>query len=96
MAVIEDGRLVWSGAFGIRSTETGEPVDTETLFEAASMTKPVTATIALRFVDQGKLDLGTPLATYRREERYEGDDRYERLHSTACPHAHDRASELGH
>ena len=58
-ALIEDGKIVWTGAFGVRSAETGEPVDDETMFEAASMTKPVCAYVALRLVERG---VGAPRA----------------------------------
>ena len=95
VAVIRDGEIVWARGFGVRNVETGEPVDEETIFEAASMTKPVTAYVAMRLVERGALDLDAPLAGYLREERYEGDgggDRYERLtarhvltHTTGLP-----------
>ncbi len=92
-AVIRDGEIVWARGFGVRSVETGEPVDEETIFEAASMTKPVTAYVAMRLVERELLDLDAPLAGYLREERYEDDEgRYERLtarhvltHTTGLP-----------
>jgi CubicO group peptidase (beta-lactamase class C family) len=91
-ALIEDGRVVWTGAFGVRTAETGEPVDGETMFEAASMTKPVCAYAALRMVGRGELALDAPLHTYLREERFPQTDRYEALtarhvltHTTGLP-----------
>ncbi len=78
-AFIEDGRIVWTGAFGVRNTETGEPIDDETVFEAASMTKPVCAYVAMRMIDRGELSLDTPLFTYLRETRFPETERYERL-----------------
>ena len=43
IAVVRDGEPMWTGAYGIRNAESGEPVREETLFEAASLSKPLTA-----------------------------------------------------
>jgi CubicO group peptidase (beta-lactamase class C family) len=57
LAVIEDGKLAWARAYGVRGRDTKEPVTPDTLFQAASLSKPVTALGALLLVQQGKLDL---------------------------------------
>jgi CubicO group peptidase (beta-lactamase class C family) len=57
MAVIEDGKLAWTRAYGLRGRETGGPVTPDTLFQAASVSKPVTALGAVLLVQQGRLDL---------------------------------------
>lgn len=49
-------------AFGVRNLDTGAPVDSQTVFEAASLSKPVVAHAALQLVDDGKLDLDEPLS----------------------------------
>jgi CubicO group peptidase (beta-lactamase class C family) len=49
-------------AYGQADTSTLSPVDTNTLFQAASLSKPVSAAIVLDLIDQGKWDLDTPLA----------------------------------
>jgi CubicO group peptidase (beta-lactamase class C family) len=64
IAVIRDGEILWSGAFGIKSTKTGEPVTEDTIFEAASLTKPFFAYLALMMVEKGELDLDKPLIEY--------------------------------
>lgn len=51
-------------AFGVRNTETGAPVDAQTVFEAASLSKPVVANAALQLIDAGKLDLDEPLSRF--------------------------------
>jgi len=64
IALIHDGQLVWTGSFGYANTETKKPVTDETLFEAASLSKPVFAYGVLKLVDKGQLDLDTPLNKY--------------------------------
>jgi CubicO group peptidase (beta-lactamase class C family) len=92
MAVIQDGKIVWSGAFGVRSHESNAPVDENTIFEAASLTKTVTAVAALKLVERGALDLDTPLADYLPYPKLAGDERYKKItarhvltHTTGLP-----------
>ena len=63
-AVLRDGRIVETKALGLRDTSTGTPVDENTIFEAASLSKPVFAYAVLQLVDAGLLSLDTPLSTY--------------------------------
>jgi CubicO group peptidase (beta-lactamase class C family) len=64
IAVIRDGILLWSGAFGVKSAQTKEPVTEDTIFEAASLTKPFFAYYAMKLVEAGELDLDKPLVGY--------------------------------
>jgi len=57
IAFIEDGRVKWARAYGVADAAEGRPVTPDTLFQAASMSKMVAATGALRLVEQGRLDL---------------------------------------
>ena len=57
IAVIENGKVAWARGYGVRDLETNTPVNAETVFQAASISKPVTAIAALKFVEMGKLDL---------------------------------------
>ncbi len=57
IAVIRDGEVEWARGFGLADVESGRAVMTETLFQAASITKPVTAAAALTMVQDGLLDL---------------------------------------
>ena len=50
--------------FGAANAEEKNPVTDETIFEAASLSKIVTAYAALKLVDEGKLDLDRPLNQY--------------------------------
>jgi CubicO group peptidase (beta-lactamase class C family) len=76
VAVIKDSNVVYHHGFGVRNTTTKEPVTDLTVFEAASMTKPVFAYLVLRLVDRGILKLDTPLYTYLPYEDIAYDDRY--------------------
>jgi CubicO group peptidase (beta-lactamase class C family) len=57
LAVIEDGRVAWARAYGVRDRGNKVPVTTETLFQAASISKPVSALGALALVQQQRVDL---------------------------------------
>lgn len=56
IAVLDDGKIAWAKGYGV-SRAGGPPITPDTIFQAASISKPVTAFAALRLVDQGKLDL---------------------------------------
>ena len=57
VAVIRDFEVHWAKGYGIADVETGTPVDDETLFQAASISKPVTAMAALAAVEDGRFSL---------------------------------------
>ena len=61
IALIRDGRIAWTGTYGVADKATGRPVTRDTLFQAASISKPVAATAALDLVEQGRLDLDRPI-----------------------------------
>jgi CubicO group peptidase (beta-lactamase class C family) len=64
IALVADTRLVWNGTFGWANSATGAPVTQETVFEAASLSKPVFAYAVLQLVDAGVLELDVPLVRY--------------------------------
>jgi CubicO group peptidase (beta-lactamase class C family) len=57
IAVINDGRIEWARGYGVLEAGGKDPVTSATLFQAASISKSFTAMLALRLVEQGKLDL---------------------------------------
>jgi CubicO group peptidase (beta-lactamase class C family) len=76
VAVIKASKVVYHRGFGLKNVATKEPVTDDTVFEAASMTKPVFAYLVLRLVDRGLLKLDTALFTYLPYEDIAHDDRY--------------------
>jgi N-acyl-D-amino-acid deacylase len=57
LAVSKDGRLVLAKAYGIADKEKDLPVQPESLFRIASVSKTITAVAVLKLVEEGKLDL---------------------------------------
>jgi CubicO group peptidase (beta-lactamase class C family) len=60
VAVVDRGELAWACAYGHRVAG-GDPVSIRTLFHAKSVSKPVSAAVALRLVDTGLLALDEPV-----------------------------------
>jgi CubicO group peptidase (beta-lactamase class C family) len=57
LAVIHGFEVHWAKGYGVRDVTTGAPVDTETVFQAASISKPVAAMGSLRAVQDGLFGL---------------------------------------
>ena len=57
VAVIHGFDVHWAKGYGVADVETGAPVDVETLFQAASISKPVTAMAAMVAVQEGRFAL---------------------------------------
>jgi len=60
IAVIDHGKVGYVGAHGIRNAK-GDPLTTDTVMYGASLTKTVFAYMVMQLVDQGRLNLDTPL-----------------------------------
>ena len=65
LACIHNGTVAWTQVFGLARVG-GEPVTPETLFQASSISMPVTAVAVLRLVEQGKLNLDVAVTQYLR------------------------------
>jgi len=61
VAVIEGSRIIWAKGYGVIESGHPAPVTTETLFQAASISKPVAAMAMLKLVEDGKLSLDAPV-----------------------------------
>ena len=57
VAFFDHGRIIWTRSYGLADMATKKPVTSETLFQAASISKPVNALAALHLVQEGKLSL---------------------------------------
>ena len=59
VAVVRYGRLVYARGFGVADRESGTPVQPDSLFRIASLSKPITAVAVLKLVEDGRLELDT-------------------------------------
>jgi CubicO group peptidase (beta-lactamase class C family) len=101
IAIVNDTAIAWSRGFGMRSLETNEPVDENTVFEAASLSKPVFAYAVLQLVDQGLIDLDTPISEYYDYDAIAHDERAKKItprmvlcHSPGFPNWRPRDGQL--
>jgi len=62
--VVHGGELEYVRAFGVQETSGNTPVDADSVFRIASMSKQLTALATLRLRDAGKLELDAPAETY--------------------------------
>lgn len=64
VAVVDGGRLAWARALGVGDANLGRAVTPHTAFQAASISKAIAATLTLRLVQQGGLDLDVDVNRY--------------------------------
>ncbi len=65
--VWRDGRVVHAAVLGRRDLTTNAPMERDTIFRIASMTKPVTTVAALMLYDEGRFALDEPIARHAPE-----------------------------
>jgi len=61
VALVQHGQVVWAGGYGVADPTTCWPVTAPTRFQAASLSKPVTAWGVLRLVEAGRVGLDEPI-----------------------------------
>lgn len=61
IAVFENYKIVWTGAYGVLDASSGAAATSRTLFQAASISKPVNAMAVLRVARREKLSLDAPI-----------------------------------
>lgn len=64
IALVDDQQVVWAEGFGYADTATRLPATADTVYRIGSVSKLFTSTAAMQLVEQGRLDLDKPLATY--------------------------------
>jgi CubicO group peptidase (beta-lactamase class C family) len=69
LALIRDGSIDWTAEYGSTGRTGSGPVTTSTLFQAASLSKPVAALVALKLVQDGRLSLDDDVDRYLRSWR---------------------------
>ena len=79
VAVTDAGETIFLKTYGVRHIDSMAPIDHNTVFEAASLTKPVVAYCAMKLVEQKDLDLDRPLYTYLEYPDASHDDRYKSI-----------------
>ncbi|MEO1514760.1 MAG: serine hydrolase [Bacteroidota bacterium] len=92
IAIYSKDGILFNKGMGVKSLETKEPVDEQTIFCAASLGKPVFTYGVLRLVDQGILDLDKPLYEYMPHRDLLHDERHKQItgrmvlsHTTGLP-----------
>ena len=75
VAVVADARVAWQRGFGFGDAAANKPVTARTMFEAASVSKPVFAYVVMKLCESGILDLDTPLTKYTSERFLPNDPR---------------------
>lgn len=87
LALIESGTVTYKKTYGYREVETATSLDTDTVMYGASLTKFLFSAFVMQLVEEGKLDLDTPIAallpkelpSYERYQDLEGDPRWRQL-----------------
>ena len=64
VAVVRDGELAWSAAYGHADAARDRPMTTDRVFRTESISKPVTAWAVMRLVEQGRIGLDDPVAQH--------------------------------
>ncbi|QDK79275.1 beta-lactamase family protein [Spirosoma sp. KCTC 42546] len=103
IAIIRANKLVYSKGYGLTKADSTQPVTSATIFDAASLSKPVFAYAVLQLVEERLLDLDKPLYEYLPYPDVAADERYKKItarmvlsHRTGFPNwrKNRRSSEL--
>ena len=83
VGILHNGQETIAG-FGVTNVNHPLSVESDTLFQIGSTTKTITATVAMRLVEAGKLDLDTPIRTYLPELRLSDESVAQRVTLRHC------------
>ena len=73
VAVVENGRLSFVHGYGRTSAEHGQPIDAQTVFRWASLSKTVSGTLSARLAADGVFSLTDPVEAFHTSLRLPGD-----------------------
>ncbi|MDM0085069.1 serine hydrolase [Variovorax sp. J31P179] len=104
VAVVKDGKTVYAKGFGVRRMGSSEAVDADTVFQLASMSKPIGATVVAGLVSNDTVSWNTPVATLLPGFKLSDDWASQQVtigdlyaHRSGLPeHAGDRLEDLGY
>ncbi|WP_299113926.1 serine hydrolase [uncultured Winogradskyella sp.] len=64
IAIVNDNTIAYHNTFGFKNIKTEEPITKRTLFEGASLSKPLFAYFLMKMAEDGKIDLDKPIFPY--------------------------------
>jgi len=64
ISIVNDGQLIFAKGYGVSDVENNVPATADTVYRIASLSKSLTATAAMRLVEEGRLDLDAPVQKY--------------------------------
>ncbi|HTE23821.1 serine hydrolase domain-containing protein [Flavitalea sp.] len=79
IAIIRDDQLSWNEGFGVKDVVTNSAVNTDTIFEIASISKTVFAYAVMKLCEKGVMNLDSPLVKYSKERFLENDGRLDMI-----------------
>lgn len=79
IAIIQGNQIRYTQGYGLTKADSTQKVTPETIFDAASLSKPVFAYAVLQLVEQGLLDLDKPLYEYLPYPDAAADERYKKI-----------------
>lgn len=101
VVVVKRTGVAWVHGFGVRDASGGDPVTGRTVFEAASLGKPVFAYAVLRLASERKIDLDRPVSQYWKNPELSRDPRNDLVtasmllsHQSGLPNVRDDLDSL--
>ncbi|HIG90006.1 MAG TPA: class A beta-lactamase-related serine hydrolase [Flavobacteriaceae bacterium] len=67
IAIVENGEVKWAKGYGMANTESKTEVNTNTIFQAGSISKPLAALAALKLVEEDSLNLDQDISEYLKD-----------------------------
>lgn len=64
VAVFENYKIIWTNQWGIKASDSGEKIDSNTAFSTASISKPITAIVCAILEEKGLINLDDPIENY--------------------------------